>query len=105
MQRPLATRRAQWVYGPPPMPITSFVRHTVADYDQWRRTFDEFHESRGLEKPAVYRGVENLSEITVVGSFDSLNEAQSFLNGTEVRDSMAEAGIQDPQIWFAEEAG
>ena len=84
---------------------TSFVRHTVADYDQWRQTFDDFHDSRNLEKPTVFRGAENPLEITVVGTFDSLDEAQSFLNGTEVRDSMATAGVEGvPQIWFADEA-
>jgi hypothetical protein len=87
------------------MTVTSFVRHTLPDYDQWRKIFDDFHESHGLEVPTVYRGVEDPSEITVVGSFDSLEEAQSFLNGAEVRESMAEAGVQNPQIWFAEETG
>jgi len=85
------------------MTITSFVRHTVPDYDQWRRTFDEYHDSRNLPKPTVYRGAENPLDITVVGSLDTLDEGQSFLNGADVRDSMAAAGVQDPQIWFTEE--
>jgi hypothetical protein len=83
---------------------TSFVRHTVADYDQWRQGFDAFHDSRNLPKPIVYRGADNPADVTVVGTFDSLDEAQSFLNGAEVREAMKASGVENPQIWFADEA-
>ena len=85
------------------MGITSFVRHTVDDYDAWLQSFDEFHESRGLDKPTVYRGAVNGNEITVVGQFDSLDEGQQFLTGPEVVGAMRAAGVQNPDIWFAEE--
>ena len=89
------------VYGPPPMTITSFVRHSVPDYNAWRKAFDDFHEARDLKKPTVYQGAEEPNDVTVVAEFDSLEEAKEFFE-TVVKEGLAAAGIQDALIWFTE---
>jgi hypothetical protein len=83
------------------MTITSFVRHSVPDYNAWRKAFDDFHEARDLKKPTVYQGAEEPNDVTVVAEFDSLEEAKEFFE-TVVKEGLAAAGIQDALIWFTE---
>ena len=43
-----------------------FARHTVDDYDTWRKAYDDFdgeRESMGVTAHGVYRGAANGQEI------------------------------------------
>lgn len=88
--------------------IRMFVRHDVADYDVWRKAYDDFDETRvpmGVKGQAVFRSVENANDVTVWHDFDSTEQAQAFAQSEELRSAMQDAGVQGaPQIWMVEQA-
>ena len=88
--------------------VRIFVRHNVADYDAWRKVYDEFDAERrpmGVVAHAVYRGLDAPNEVTVWHDFASREEAQAFASSERLRDAMQRAGVQGhPTIWFVEEA-
>jgi len=77
--------------------ITAFVRHTVADYVQWREGFDANEPARraagatGVKQ--VYRDAENPNSITVLIEWDSADNAQRFFQDPKVAELMAAAGV------------
>ena len=87
---------------------TSFVRHTVANYDTWREHFDAFQKSDAasvIKSGKVFQSTEHSNDVTVIHEFDSITDAQAVLNSPELRQAMEAAGVQgEPQIWFTEEA-
>jgi hypothetical protein len=57
---------------------TLFVRHTVADYNFWRKRFDEFQPigaEHGVKSAAVYQAVDNPNDVTVTHDFDTVEAA------------------------------
>ena len=87
---------------------TSFVRHTVANYDTWREHFDAFQKTDAasvIKSGKVFQSTEDPNDVTVIHEFDSITDAQAVLNSPELRQAMEAAGVQgEPQIWFTEEA-
>ena len=87
---------------------TSFVRHTVADYDTWRQHFDAFQKTDAasvIKSGKVFQSTEDANDVTVIHEFDSIADAHAVLNSGELREAMEAAGVQGaPQIWFTEEA-
>jgi uncharacterized protein YciI len=87
---------------------TSFVRHTVANYDTWRQHFDAFQDTDAatqIKSGKVFQGTEDPNDVTVIHEFDSVADAQALLNSPELKAAMEAAGVQGvPQIWFTEEA-
>jgi heme-degrading monooxygenase HmoA len=85
--------------------VTLFVRHTVADYDAWRRLYDGFADTQdamGVKAQAVYRGADDGNDITVTHDFATLEAAKAFTESQELRAAMQEAGVTSaPTIWFA----
>ena len=86
---------------------TSFVRHTVANYDTWRHHFDAFQKTDAasvIKSGKVFQSTEDSNDVTVIHEFDSIADAQAVLNSPELREAMEAAGVQGvPQIWFTEE--
>jgi hypothetical protein len=85
--------------------VTLFVRHTVADYDAWRRVFDDFgamQSALGVASKAVYRGAEDTNEVTVTHDFATLEAAKAFTGSPELKAAMHDAGVTSaPTMWFA----
>ena len=90
------------------MTIT-FVRHRVADYEAWRRVYDsvgEMQRQGGVTADAVYRVEDDPNEVLVMHHFGSSSEAHSFMENPDLRQAMAQAGV-DPgslRIEFYEES-
>jgi hypothetical protein len=84
--------------------VTLFVRHTVADYDAWRRIFDDFADTQdalGVTAKAVYRGAEDANDITVTHDFATLEAARAFAGSPELKAAMHDAGVTSaPTAWF-----
>ena len=84
---------------------TMFVRHTVADYDAWRRIYDGFaptQDAMGVTDRAVFRGAEDEHEITVMHDFATVEAAKAFAGSAELKAAMKDAGVTSaPTIWFA----
>jgi Domain of unknown function (DUF1330) len=88
--------------------VRMFVRHDVADYDAWRKVYDDFggeQQARGVRAEAVYRSVEDPNDVTVWHDFDDAESARAFVSSDTLREAMASAGVQgQAQIWITEEA-
>ncbi len=76
------------------MPTILAVNHEVADYDTWKRAFDDFDKAeRGALFHRVNRSVENPNSITVVHGFESPAAAQAFVADPDLADAMKKAGV------------
>jgi hypothetical protein len=88
--------------------VRLFVRHKVADYDAWRKVYDEFDETRrpmGVTDHAVFRGVDDRNDVTVWHDFADADEARAFVSSDELRNAMQQAGVQgEPEVWFVTQA-
>lgn len=86
---------------------TMIVRHTVKDYGQWKRAYEEFAPVRkksGVTAASVHRDANDPNTIIVIHRFDNLNAATAFADSQELRSAMAEAGVTSPpEIWFGED--
>lgn len=88
--------------------VRMYVRHEVADYAAWRKTYNGFDATRrkmGVTAQAVYRSVDNPNDVTVTHDFRSVDKAKAFAASTELKSAMEKAGVKDtPQIWFTTKA-
>jgi hypothetical protein len=67
---------------------TAFVYHRVADYDAWRRVFDEVVQS----PHRVWRGQDDQSLVIVCETYDSREAAEAAF-GDATKRAMARAGV------------
>jgi heme-degrading monooxygenase HmoA len=72
------------------------IRHRVADFDAWKKTYDEFasfQAEHGVHAHQVLRSIENPKDVIVTHAFDSLEAARAFVAMPELKDAMGEAGV------------
>jgi uncharacterized protein (DUF1330 family) len=88
---------------------TAIVQHGVADYEVWRKIFDEHsvaREAHGGSSVTVFRGAQDANAITVLMEFPSLDAAQAFVTDPSLKEAMGRGGVTGPpQISFLEMAG
>lgn len=88
--------------------IRVYIRHSVTDYKEWRKGYDAFDAERrsmGVVGDAVYRAVDDPSDVTVWHDFDTREVAESFMKSERLREVMADAGVKgQPQVWVVTEA-
>jgi quinol monooxygenase YgiN len=86
---------------------TLFVKHTVKDYGNWKRVYDEFATTRkqnGVTGASVYRSAESPKTLIVTHQFNDMKAAQAFADSDVLKSAMANAGVEGhPEIWFGEE--
>jgi hypothetical protein len=84
--------------------VRMFARHQVADYDAWRKAYNEFDRaSLGVRKDAVYRSVSDPSEVTVCHDFDDRAAATAFVSSDDLKATMTKAGVVGaPDIWITD---
>jgi hypothetical protein len=73
-----------------------FVRHHVADYDAWRLVYDsagDMQRQRGVTAEAIYRAEDDPNDVLVMHQFNSSDEAHSFMGNPDLRQAMADAGV------------
>jgi hypothetical protein len=84
--------------------IRLFVRHRVADYDAWRKVYDEFDATRrpmGVIGDAVFQAIDDPNDVTVWHDVQTADEARAFASSEAVRDVLQRAGIEGaPETWF-----
>lgn len=85
-----------------------FVRHDVEDFATWKKGYDEaaqFQREGGVIDEAVYQGVDDPNDVTVIHDFNTFDEARAFATDPELKEKMDALGVTGtPQIWFAERA-
>ena len=81
-----------------------FIRHTVANYQAWRKVYDGFapvQKAKGVTAQAVYQAAENPNDITVTHDFATVEAAHAFVDSEELKSAMQNAGVVGtPTIWF-----
>jgi quinol monooxygenase YgiN len=84
---------------------TLFAKHTVNNYGNWKRVYDEFASLRkemGVTGASVHRSAEDPNTLIVIHQFKDLNAAKAFANSEELKSAMANAGVQGaPEIWLS----
>jgi hypothetical protein len=88
--------------------IRMFVRHEVADYEKWRKAYDDFDAERrgmGVVGNAVYRLADDDKDLTVTHDFETLDKAKAFMKSPRLREVMTAAGVtSQPNVWFTNPA-
>jgi hypothetical protein len=76
----------------------------VADYDAWRKVYDEFDATRrpmGVIGEAVFQAIDDPKDVTVWHDFETAGEAQAFASSEALRDVMQRAGVEGaPEAWL-----
>jgi hypothetical protein len=88
--------------------VRLFARMNVADYETWRRVYDEFYGERGtmgVLGAAAFQLVDDPNDVTLWHDFETAEVARAFASSDALRDVIQRAGVQDePQIWFTTES-
>jgi quinol monooxygenase YgiN len=83
-----------------------YVRHTAADFSKWKPFFDGHQATLrkfGAKKAEVFTSIKNPNEIIVITEWDNKDQAKNFLEKSDVKEVMKEAGVLGaPEINFAE---
>jgi hypothetical protein len=84
------------------------IRQKVANFDSWRRAFDEDAGARRANGSKDWRVLRNASEpddVWVLLEWDDLMRARLFANSEELIDELICAGVSShPDCWFLEES-
>jgi hypothetical protein len=89
------------------MAVTVYVKHRVADFESWKKVFDERAEARsaqGCLGTTVFRDVNEPSVIVVLARMKDLETAKRYMRQTELVDGMWRAGVaQAPEVRYLDE--
>ena len=75
------------------------VTHPVKDFDTWKSVFDKFESVRkegGEQSAVVLRHADDPDMVTVVNTWNSIDEFQAFFGQEELKAGMADAGVAGP---------
>ena len=79
----------------------SLVRHRVADFDAWRKVYDDFapiQAEHGVHAHQVLRSIENPNDVIVTHTFDSPEAASAFFAMPELKQGMSEGGVDAESV-------
>lgn len=79
------------------MAATLIVRHTVADYDAWRATYDtagaDVRAKHGCTSEQVLRAPADSNDVAATHEFPSLAQAEAFVADPDLKAAMQSAGV------------
>lgn len=85
--------------------VTLFARHRVADYQAWRRVYDEFFTTRssvGVSDEVVYQSATDPNEVTLMMTLPTVAAAHAFVENPELQAAMRNGGLVGaPTVWLA----
>jgi hypothetical protein len=80
------------------------ARHNVADYDRWKKVYDEDADTRrqaGLNEVFVLRNSSDPREVFVLASVDDPVKAHAYSDAPDLVRKMIDAGVTDrPDIVY-----
>jgi heme-degrading monooxygenase HmoA len=80
---------------------TALVRHRVADFDAWKKAYDDFapiQAEHGVRGHQVLRSIEHPDDIIVSHTFDSPEAARAFFAMPELKEAMGKAGVDADSV-------
>jgi hypothetical protein len=80
---------------------TAVVRHRVADFDAWKKAYDDFapiQAEHGVRGHQVLRSIEHPDDIIVSHTFDSPEAARAFFAMPELKEAMGKAGVDADSV-------
>ncbi len=87
-------------------------RHTVRDYDEWRRVFDEDAENRaaaGCRGARIFRNADDPAELVVLFEWESIELARERIGSEALNRKFEEAGVVEgvrrTEFTFLDEVG
>jgi hypothetical protein len=81
------------------MSATLFVRHTVADYDTWRKAYDgadSLRAKHGCTGERVMRVPGDSNDVAATHEFPTLAQAEAFVNDPDLKAGMEQGGVTGP---------
>jgi len=83
-------------------PIAALISHKVADYESWKKAFDDHTAAR---KDAsclghdVLRGIDDPDRVTIYNPAGDVDKLKAFLEGSDLPEAMRRAGVQgEPSV-------
>ncbi len=80
-----------------------FVRHKVADFDQWQQVFDSHltaQEESGLKVQHVVRNLEDPNEVVLWFEVTDLVKAREFVTAPAAEEAADQSGVIDTPDWY-----
>jgi hypothetical protein len=88
--------------------VIGVIRHSVRDYATWRKVYDDvgpMQKAGGVTEESVYQAKDNPNDVLVLHKFNTMEEAERFFRGQDLKDAMQRAGVEGtPRIEMFEEA-
>jgi len=81
--------------------IVTVVRHRVTDFEAWKKVYDDFalvQAENGVHAHQVLRSNEDPNDVMITHTFDSLQEARTFMGKQELKDAMTRAGVKPDSL-------
>jgi len=78
-------------------PVALLVSHNVADYDVWKKAFDDHQSARkeaGCLGHDVHRGIDDPDRVTIYNPAGDVDKLKAFLEGPDLSEAMQSAGVQ-----------
>ena len=88
--------------------INVLIRHKVADYDSWKKAFDDFAPFRKTSGELSYHVMQydnDANNLYLLFKWDTIENARSFLGSAQLKEAMQSAGVTEPpEIQFLHDA-
>lgn len=82
-------------------PVAVLVKHRVADYDTWKKVFDQHQSAReqaGWFGHHINRGADDPNLVYIYGPATDADRLKRFIEGDDLRQAMANAGVEGPPV-------
>lgn len=83
--------------------VRLMVKHKVKDWDAWKKNFDSHKQARidaGLTDRVVAYTAGDNHKVTLVFAVADVAKAKAFINSKDLKDKMAEAGVDGPPSFY-----
>lgn len=80
-------------------------RATVEEYESWKSVFDEHAERRsenGSQGGELFRSTQNENEVVVLLEWGDEENARTFIESDDLRQTMQDAGVQSHEVNYLE---
>ncbi len=75
------------------------IKHPVEDYAKWKDAFDSFLDNRkagGEKSYTICRPIDEPNNIVILFEWNSIENAQAFLDSQDLKEAMQKAGVTGP---------